>query len=173
MVDLIKKNRPSLRLTGAETAGSEDKNMATETRQPESFGDFINSLNYGKRTDLNFKFLAKLDPEQAAQFIQGLLWNLGDSFIEGNLKKTMKHVYDGQIEAYNKTGKWIYDDGPFTPLGKPISESRITMLSSSGHFVAGDDPEPFGIKRKTRAFNQFLRYWCFGRLFNACIYDHK
>ncbi|RMF92098.1 MAG: hypothetical protein D6736_04075, partial [Nitrospinota bacterium] len=39
---------------------------------------------------------------------------------------------------------------PFTPLRKPITAARLALLTSSGHFVAGDDPQPFGVKEMTQ-----------------------
>ena len=40
--------------------------------QPESFEAFIKSFFYGKRSDLSFKFLSDLTPEDASIFIQSL-----------------------------------------------------------------------------------------------------
>ena len=49
------------------------------------------------------------------------------------------------------TGKsWKYEEGPFTPLHKPISQMRLGLIASSGHYVHGDDPQPFGIKDMTQ-----------------------
>ncbi len=47
-------------------------------------------------------------------------------------------------------GKWSYDTGLFTPLARPVADSRLALLTSSGHFVDGDDPEPFGTKNMTQ-----------------------
>jgi D-proline reductase (dithiol) PrdB len=55
------------------------------------------------------------------------------------------------VKAYDRKGKWEYDQGPFTPLRKPLSESRLALITSSGHFVEGRDPEPFGVKDMTQA----------------------
>jgi hypothetical protein len=113
---------------------------------PESFEDFKNSFSYGSRTDLNFKFLAKLSDDQAADFFQELLWKLGDSFDDGSLSRVAEHVFNWQERSYSGTKKnFTYDDGPFTTLADPISQSRVALMTSSGHFVAGDDPEPFGV----------------------------
>jgi hypothetical protein len=56
----------------------------------------------------------------------------------------------------------VYDDAPFAPLRKPLADSRVGLMTSSGHFVAGDDPEPFGIAAMTQAeaearISEFLR----------------
>ncbi len=124
--------------------------MTDKPSLPESFEEFKNSFAYGSRTDLNFKFLKALSNEEAAQFFQDLLWKLGDSFDDGQFDRLVEHVRQGQIRAYSGQGKWTYPDGPFTPLRKHLSESRLALLTSSGHFVAGDDPEPFGLKNMTQ-----------------------
>jgi D-proline reductase (dithiol) PrdB len=116
----------------------------------ESFQDFKESFAYGSRTDLNFKFLKGLSDGDAAQFFQDLLWKLGDAFDDGDLERLVMHAYKWQVRGYSAAGSWNYDDGPFTPLRKPVSESRLALLTSSGHFVKGDDPEPFGVKNMTQ-----------------------
>jgi hypothetical protein len=118
---------------------------------PESFEDFKNSFSYGSRTDLNFKFLAKLSDQEAADFFQELLWKLGDSFDDGSLSRIAGHVLAWQQKSYSNAKKnFTYDDGPFTPLTKPVSQSRLALITSSGHFVAGDDPKPFGVTNMTQ-----------------------
>jgi D-proline reductase (dithiol) PrdB len=118
---------------------------------PESFEDFKNSFSYGSRTDLNFKFLAKLSEQEAAAFFQELLWKLGDSFDDGRLSRIVDHVNEWQVKSYAATKKnFTYDDGPFQPLAKPVPQSRLALITSSGHFVAGDDPEPFGVADMTQ-----------------------
>ena len=124
--------------------------MSDDAKQ-ESFETFKNSFAYGSRTDLNFKFLADLSDQEAARFIQELLWKLGDVIDDGRFDRIVDHVYEWQIEAYPGEGSWTYTEGPFAPLRKPMSESRLVLISSSGHFVEGDDPEPFGVKNMTQA----------------------
>lgn len=122
----------------------------SEQSVQESFEEFKKSFSYGSRTDLNFKFLAGLPAEDAADFFQALLWKLGDSFDDGEFGRLVEHVYEWQIRGYSGEGQWSYDEGPFTPLQKPVSESRIALLTSSGHFVEGNDPEPFGVKNMSQ-----------------------
>ena len=45
---------------------------------------------------------------------------------------------------------WQYPSAPFTKLNRPLAESRVALFTSSGHFVDGDDPEPFGVKGMTQ-----------------------
>ncbi|MEX2356183.1 MAG: glycine/sarcosine/betaine reductase selenoprotein B family protein [Thermaerobacterales bacterium] len=129
---------------------------------PESFSAFKKSFSYGSRSDLNFKFLAGLSEEDAALFFQGLLWHLGDAFDDGQFERIIDHVADWQRRAYSGTPQWQYDEGPFAPFTKPLPTARLALLASSGHFVTGDDPEPFGVKNMTQAeaaarINDFLK----------------
>jgi hypothetical protein len=118
---------------------------------PETFTDFKNSFAYGTRSDLNFKFLKNLSDEDAASFFQGLLQDLSNTLDDGNLQRLYKHVSALQARAYAGPGRWVYADGPFAPLAKPLAAARLALLTSSGHFVDCDDPEPFGIKHMTQA----------------------
>ena len=113
---------------------------------PETFEEFKNSFSYGSRTDMNFKFIKALSDVEAGKFFQELLWKLGDASNDGHVDQVLKHIYQWQVRAYSGKSRWQYDDAPFTTLNKPLSESRIGLLTTSGHFVEGDDPEPFGVK---------------------------
>lgn len=127
----------------------------------ESFEQFKNSFSYGSRSDLNFKFLKGLSPAEAADFFQELLWRLGDAFDSGDYTPLREHVIDGQVKAYGPA-RWTYDDGPLTALKKPLSEATIGLLTSTGHFPADQDPQPFGEKNMTQTeamhrINDFLK----------------
>lgn len=137
----------------------------TTTPEPvasETFAEFKRSFFYGARADLNFKFLKDLTDAEARQFFQDLLHKLADTFDDGDLTRVADHVFTWQAKAYAGAGNWHYPDGPFTPLRKPLAESRVALFTSSGHFVAGDDPEPFGVKEMTQVeamarIDDFLR----------------
>jgi D-proline reductase (dithiol) PrdB len=116
----------------------------------ETLESFKNSFSYGSRNDLNFKFLRGLPDDQAAKFFQELLWKLANAFDDGDYESLYQHVYEWQKRGYAGEGKWQYDQGPFTPIQKPISEHKLTLIASSGHFVAGDDPKPFGVENMTQ-----------------------
>jgi D-proline reductase (dithiol) PrdB len=122
----------------------------SDDSQNESFQEFKDSFAYGSRSDLNFKFLKGLSNEEGSRFIQDLLWKLGDTLDDGEIDRLVAHVFRSQVRAYSGEGHWSYDEGPFTPLKKPVSESKLALLTSSGHFVAGTDPEPFGIENMTQ-----------------------
>jgi len=116
----------------------------------ESFQDFKKSLNYGARNNLNFKFLARLSDEDAADFLEELLNQISVSMDTHEIEPLIEQIVAGQTKAYSGTPKYQYVDGPFTVMKKPIHTSKIGLLTSSGHFVEGDDPEPFGVKGMTQ-----------------------
>jgi len=120
----------------------------------ETLEDFKNSFSYGPRTDLSFKFLKRLSAEDAGEFFRRLLSEVGETFDDGDLGRIHRLVYEWQVAAYapdaTRGGRWVYDDGPFTPLTKPLAECRVGLLTSSGHFVSGDDPEPLGVAAMTQ-----------------------
>lgn len=124
--------------------------MSSDASLPESFEAFRKSFFYGSRSDLNFKFLKSLTDAEAAEFFQGLLWKLGDTIDDGDARRLIQHVVDWQVRGYQRVDDHTYGDGPFTPFGKRLSESRLTLITSSGHFVNGQDPEPFGVRGMTQ-----------------------
>lgn len=131
-------------------------------QEPESFIDFKNSFSYGSRNDLNFKFLKGLDEAEAADFIQQLFWKLGDAYDSNDWSPVIAHMQAGQAQNYAGPTRWVYDDGPRTSLGKPLSAAKIALITSTGHFVAGDDPKPFGIdnmsqEEAARRIDDFLK----------------
>ncbi|MFU8772350.1 MAG: glycine/sarcosine/betaine reductase selenoprotein B family protein [Anaerolineales bacterium] len=116
----------------------------------ETFETFKNSFYYGTRTDLNFKFLKDLSDEEAANFIQEMLWKVVDSMNDGNYDRIAEHISHGQQKVYSQPGKFVYSDCPFTPVTKPLSELRLGLITSSGHFVEDNDPMPFGVSNMTQ-----------------------
>jgi hypothetical protein len=122
-----------------------------DSPKPESFEEFKKSFSYGSRNDLNFKFLTKLSDDQAARFFQDLLWKIGAAFDDGHFAQIVEHVCEWQEKAYSSEDKkFTYADGPFTPYKKRLSDSRLALITSTGHFVAGNDPEPLGAKNMTQ-----------------------
>lgn len=133
---------------------------------PETLDEFKNSFAYGSRSDLMFKFLRSFSADEAGQFFQSLLRKIGESIDDGDFDRVVQHVYESQVRGYQpKPGadvRWKYADGPFTPLKKPLSESRVALLSSGGHFVDGHDPEPLDARNMAqeeaeRRIGEFLR----------------
>ncbi|MFQ5538605.1 MAG: glycine/sarcosine/betaine reductase selenoprotein B family protein [Gemmatimonadota bacterium] len=118
----------------------------------ESFEEFRTSFFYGSRTDLSFKFLKNLSDDDAARFLQELLGWIGEAFDTGDVRPLIDAAYEAQVRAYEgrDPGPWTYDDAPFAPLARPLAESRVLLMTSSGHFVRGDDPRPFGVEDMTQ-----------------------
>ena len=118
--------------------------------EKESFDDFRSSFSYGSRSDLLFKFLKSGSEQLADEFFQELLALTGDLIDDGDPTAIVESIVRAQSAAYAGPGNFEYDDKPFTPLSKPVSESKIALLTTTGHFVEGEDPNPFGIENLTQ-----------------------
>lgn len=143
--------------------------MTDENEQvrPETVAEFLQSFSYGSRNDLNFKFFKSIDEDAAKEFIRSLLDLLGDSYDSGELGPLVDLAIDAQIAGYrpdpDNPGKAaVHDDGPLTESDVPLADARVGLVTTSGHFVRGDDPEPFGVKSMTQReaidrIGEFLR----------------
>ncbi|MFQ5553898.1 MAG: glycine/sarcosine/betaine reductase selenoprotein B family protein [Acidimicrobiia bacterium] len=127
---------------------------AAGDKRGESFADFRSSFSYGERTDLSFKFMKSLPPDEAAEFLRLLLVEVGDLLDSGSPEGVAGLVYEWQLRAYTPEPgadrPYAYQDAPFAPMRKPLRESKVGLVTSSGHFAAGDDPEPFGVEHMTQ-----------------------
>lgn len=115
----------------------------------ESFEDFRKSFSYGSRSNLDFKFLKSMSDDDAADVFERILAALSTAYDTGDLDPLIRVATESQVAGYapnpGATPPHVYDDAPFSPTPKPANGSVIGLVTSSGHFVAGDDPEPFGI----------------------------
>jgi len=123
----------------------------TDNPPPETFEKFKNSFSYGSRSDMNFKFLKSLSEAEAGKFFQELLWKLGEASNDGEFEPIIRHIFQWQVQAYSGKPTWEYEDAPFTSMSKLASEAKIGLLTTSGHFVEGDDPKPFGVEDMSQA----------------------
>ena len=132
----------------------------------ETFEEFRKSFSYGSRSDLNFKFLKSLTNDAAAEFFRQLLDELGDAYDHGTVDPLIDLAIEWQVRAYtpgpDADRPWVYEAGPFERPAKPVSQLRIALMTSSGHFVRGDDPAPLGIAGMTQQeaenrITEFLR----------------
>lgn len=114
-----------------------------ETR--ESFAEFKDSFSYGSRSDLNFKFLKSLSPEDASEFFQILFYEVGELIDGGAKERMMDFIFKAQVKGYAGAGRYVYEQASFKKLEKTLAETRLALMSSSGHFVQGDDPKPLGV----------------------------
>ena len=115
----------------------------------ESLESFRQSFSYGMRNDLNFKFLKTASDDEAASFVQDLLHRLGDAYDTGDAGPLIEAAYEAQIAGYlpppgSPMPRFAFDDGPFTPVTTAVENAAVGLLTTSGHFVDGDDPQPFG-----------------------------
>jgi hypothetical protein len=103
-----------------------------------------------------------LTDDEAAEFFQTFLWQVGDCINDGRWQRLYDLVHSWQKRVYDKAGKFTYDQGPFTPLSTPLEDTELTLISSSGHYAAGMDPAPFGVqdmsqKEAVRRIDDFLK----------------
>lgn len=132
----------------------------------ETLAAFKDSFFYGKHSNLNVKFLADLSPDEAGTFIAEMLGDIGDLLDHGQSDALIERFIAWQQHAYgahlDAKARFAYDDGPYAPVVKPLSDCRVVLVASSGHFVDGDDPQPFGVADMTQAeaearITEFLR----------------
>ncbi|MGD9702908.1 MAG: glycine/sarcosine/betaine reductase selenoprotein B family protein [Ilumatobacteraceae bacterium] len=141
--------------------------MTTPESEPQlTLKSFADSFFYGSRSNLDFKFLADLSDTEAADFFEGLLGELSRTINDGDATRIVDHTRSWQRKAYNahldSKAAFAYDDVPFSILATPLVEARVALVTSSGHFVAGDDPKPFAIEHMTQTeaearIGEFLR----------------
>lgn len=118
--------------------------MADEHK--ETFEEFRRSFSYGTRTDLLFKVLGGriLSDGDVAVFFRGLLEKLGDAFDTGDYGAIRDHCFHWQVKGYTPpdgtTPQFQYDTFPWAPLTKRLNQVRLTLVSTGGLFVAGQDP---------------------------------
>ena len=125
--------------------------MPEETESKETFESYKDSFfQTGSRRDLNFKFIAHLSEIDADLFLRGLFKLLGEAYDSDNYEAVTDYIIEWQIKGYAHQKGFAYDEGPFIKPAKPLSELRVALMSSSGHFVEGDDPEPLGVQDMTQ-----------------------
>ncbi len=117
----------------------------------ETFEDFVKSFFYGARSDLSFKFMSDLSENEASLFIQALFKDIVDAIDDNDLSKIKMRLVKGQVQGYSEQKNFDYDDGPFHRPKKSLSEMKLSLLTSSGHFLKVDDPKPLGVDNMTQA----------------------
>lgn len=138
------------------------------TEAIETIEDLRRSFFYGSRSNLSFKFLKDLSDGEFGDFLNELLAEVASMINSGDPNGVIDAAYRWQIQAYAghlgdpNDFPHRFDDVPINPLPKPLSECRVTLFTSSGHFVEGDDPKPFGVDNMTQAeaearIGEFLR----------------
>lgn len=120
-----------------------------EGRNKETLEEFRRSFKYGSLTDLLFKFPGSrnINDQEVAEFLRGLLERLGDAFDHGDYNKVLQYVFQWQVHGYIPRegsppgeAEFRYDSSPWTTLSKPLSQSRVGLLSAGGLYVEREDP---------------------------------
>jgi hypothetical protein len=121
-----------------------------DLQSEETFQDFIKSFFYGSRSDLSFKFMSDLSEENASRFLTALFHDVIDAIDENDLGRIKKRILDGQIQGYRHQKNFDYDDGPFAAVSGPVASLKLTLITSSGHFLKNQDPNPLGVANMTQ-----------------------
>src|SRR5215469_11942120 len=114
--------------------------------EPLSLTAFAASLYHAQRADNYFKFLKNLSEEDLANFVQGLLRQVGDAIDDGSTEALARFVEQGQVAAYVPTQtpsplRPDFPDAPFAPLRKPLRETTMALFTSGA--VYSDDQDPY------------------------------
>jgi len=120
------------------------------TELPETFEAFYKSFSYGSRCDLAFKFIANLSEADASDFFREFLLAVINGIDRSDNQKVSQLILKWQRKAYDSPAQFPYASGPFTPLQKPLADSKIALMASTGHFISGQDPNPFGVQQMTQ-----------------------
>lgn len=111
-----------------------------EQQRELAFRTFRESFYYGDHADMQFKFLAKLDDDEAADLVAEILAGLGDAFDTGELAPLRDLVQRAQAGAYAGDATPQVEDAPFTPMSGDLSGARLLLISAGGVFRRDDDP---------------------------------
>ena len=113
--------------------------------EPLSLKAFAASLYHAGRADNFFKFLKNFSEEDLANYLQGLLRQVGDAIDDGSTDALVSFVERGQLAAYLPTQtpapfRPDFPDAPFAPLRKPLREATIALFSSGAVYLDDQDP---------------------------------
>ncbi len=114
--------------------------------EPLSLKAFAASLYHAERADNSFKFLKNFSEEDLANFVQGLLRQVGDAIDDGSTDALARFVEQGQVAAYVPTQipapfRPDFPDAPFSPMRKPLREATVALFSSGA--IYRDDQDPY------------------------------
>jgi hypothetical protein len=131
----------------------------------ETLEDFAASLSYGARSDLGFKFMPRYSDAEVGDVLATVLQEVGATVDSGDPGPLIDLFISLQRDAYGRrevSDRFHYDDAPFARPARAVADSTVGLLTSSGHFVRGDDPRPFGLDgmdqdEAERRIGDFLR----------------
>jgi hypothetical protein len=126
-----------------------------------SFEDFRRSFYYGEHVDMQFKYLAGMTDEAAADAIAAVLAAVGETLDTGDLDGLREVAYRAQVAGYRPAEPVVAPtEIPFTPLPGPLAGLTLALISAGGIFRIDDDPMgPEGPSQQDALalINEFLR----------------
>lgn len=131
--------------------------MTEDVRAPTNIGELRKSFGYGSRSNQDFSFVHEIDDMEFGDFLQELFAAVSSAANTGDATSTVDVIARWQMEGYRRdlgdpeAFRYRYEDTPHATLAKPLSESRVALMTSSGHFVDGDDPKPLGVENMSQA----------------------
>jgi hypothetical protein len=106
-----------------------------------TFEDFRRSFYYGDRADMQFKYLARMTDEEAADAIAAVLAAVGETLDTGDLDGLREVAYRTQVRGYLPTDPVVpATDVPFTPLPASLADLTLALVSAGGIYRVDDDP---------------------------------
>lgn len=125
------------------------------------FAEFRESFYYGDHADMQFKYLAKMSDEAAADAIAAMLAAAGETLDTGDLDALRDVVREAQVDGYRSDEDVAPPaDIPFTPLPGPLPDLTLALVSAGGVYLSDDDPMgPFGPSQQESLalITEFLR----------------
>lgn len=125
----------------------------TDAESPtETIAELRNSFFYGSRKNLNYKFVNDLTDAEFGDFLEEYFQAAAAIIDTGDPSALSEVHYRWQVKAYRghlgdpADFAHRHEDTPWAPMAKPLSEAKIALMTSSGHFVDGDDPKPLGVE---------------------------
>ncbi|MFP4513958.1 MAG: glycine/sarcosine/betaine reductase selenoprotein B family protein [Nitriliruptoraceae bacterium] len=119
----------------------QDEHPGTDD-QPRTLEWFRRSFYYGDHADMQWKFLANLADDAAAEAIAEILHTVGEVLDTGDLDRLREAAYTAQLAGYTPQTppEPKVDAAPFTPLEGSVDQARLALITAGGVFVRGDDP---------------------------------
>jgi hypothetical protein len=110
---------------------------------------------------MQFKYLARMSDEAAADAIAAVLAAVGETLDTGDLDVLREVVFRAQVAGYLPAAPVTpATQIPFTPLPGPLAELTLALVSAGGVYVSDDDPMgPDGPSQQESLalINEFLR----------------
>jgi hypothetical protein len=110
--------------------------------EPMTMAAFRESFYYGEHADMQFKYLARLGDQQAADAIAEVLATVGEVVDTGDLDALRARLFALQVAGYapSEPVAPTVTEAPFAPLDGPLAEQRLALITAGGVFTRDDDP---------------------------------